>query len=143
MRTIELRNGIEIIHTEEIADDRVANAVRRYRAEADRLNRTEGVDTYKYVIIPVPTEMQKLVDGELVAKTLAELVADKIITQAEADERAASDVREKRDGLLFQSDWMVLPDNPHDTTAVRDYRQKLRDITEQKGFPHTVEWPVL
>ena len=141
MRTIELRNGNEIIHTEEIADDRIANAVKRYRAEADRLNRTEGTDTYRHVLVPVPDETQKLVDGELQPKTLEELVADGVITQAEADERAANEVRAKRDGLLSQTDWMVLPDAPVDATAAKKYRQALRDVTEQAGFPHDVEWP--
>ena len=40
---------------------------------------------------------------------------------------------------------MALPDYPHpdDTTRQRwlDYRQALRDIPQQKGFPFDVVWP--
>ena len=39
-----------------------------------------------------------------------------------------------------------MPDYPitaKSLEAVKKYRQALRDITVQKGFPFTVEWPVL
>jgi hypothetical protein len=57
-------------------------------------------------------------------------------------EQAAEEVRAKRDGLLKESDYMVLPDAPVDAAKAKVYRQALRDITEQAGFPHKVEWPV-
>ena len=51
-------------------------------------------------------------------------------------------VRAQRGRLLAQSDWTQLPDVPLTTKeewAV--YRQALRDITEQSGFPTAVVWP--
>jgi len=49
-------------------------------------------------------------------------------------------VRAKRNQLLSDSDWMALSDNTM-TTEWASYRQALRDLTAQEGFPHTVEWP--
>lgn len=44
--------------------------------------------------------------------------------------------------LLNESDWTQLPDVPLETkSAWADYRQALRDITEQPGFPKNVVWP--
>lgn len=57
-------------------------------------------------------------------------------------EQLADDIRAFRAGLLASTDWTQLPDVPQ---AVKDlwapYRQALRDITEQAGFPYTVTWP--
>lgn len=44
--------------------------------------------------------------------------------------------------LLFSSDWTQLPDVPLDTKqAWAVYRQELRDITSQSGYPFNVIWP--
>ena len=49
----------------------------------------------------------------------------------------------KRQMLLFGSDWTQLPDVPLATKeAWATYRQALRDITKQPGFPLDVTWPV-
>jgi hypothetical protein len=111
-----------------------------WSAEAAKRNRQDGANL-EARIAPEPDETQKLVDGEIVAKTLDELVKDGVITQAEADEQAAEEVRAKRDELIRDTDYMVMPDSPHDTPAVRKYRQALRDVPQQKGFPHKVTWP--
>jgi hypothetical protein len=44
--------------------------------------------------------------------------------------------------LLTQSDWTQLADAPVDKAAWAVYRQALRDITLQAGFPFTVDFPV-
>ena len=51
-------------------------------------------------------------------------------------------VRDKRNFLLLATDYTQLPDVP-DTIrqAYTEYRQALRDITEQDGFPYNVAWP--
>lgn len=51
-------------------------------------------------------------------------------------------IREKRDMLLVNSDWTQVADAPVDQTAWATYRQALRDITAQNGFPNEVTWPV-
>lgn len=49
-------------------------------------------------------------------------------------------LREERDRFLQATDWMALSD----TTLTQEwaaYRQALRDLTDQPGFPHDVVWP--
>lgn len=49
----------------------------------------------------------------------------------------------KRSQLLAQCDWTQLPDVPLATkTAWVVYRQALRDISLQAGYPQTIAWPV-
>lgn len=55
------------------------------------------------------------------------------------DERLT--IIDKRNKLLFASDWTQLSDAPVDQTAWAAYRQALRDITSQEGFPANVVWP--
>ncbi|WP_018868271.1 MULTISPECIES: tail fiber assembly protein [unclassified Thioalkalivibrio] len=53
-------------------------------------------------------------------------------------------VRENRDDILKETDWMVLPDSPLNETALAElkaYRQALRDIPSTFGSPAAVEWP--
>lgn len=63
--------------------------------------------------------------------------------EAEKYEAAAQAVRIKRDKLIAETDFYMLPDAPTAPTGLADYRKALRDITEQAGFPHNVEWPEL
>jgi hypothetical protein len=57
-------------------------------------------------------------------------------------ERLVMAARARRDGLLAESDWTQLSDLPQ---AVRDlwqpYRQALRDLPSQPGFPNEIAWP--
>jgi hypothetical protein len=48
-----------------------------------------------------------------------------------------------RDLLLKNSDYMVLPDSGKDSAEVRQYRQNLRDVPSQSGFPENIVWPTL
>lgn len=52
----------------------------------------------------------------------------------------AADAKQKRQVLLYQSDWTQLPDAPVDQAAWATYRQHLRDITEQTEFPIKIDW---
>jgi hypothetical protein len=63
---------------------------------------------------------------------------------AGADDRAAEEVRTKRDSLLAASDWTQVADAPVDQAAWATYRQALRDITTHTNFPNLEEadWPV-
>ena len=59
---------------------------------------------------------------------------------AGANDRKAEQVREERDSLLRETDWMAGSDVTMSTTW-RTYRQALRDVPAQEGFPNTVTWP--
>ena len=53
----------------------------------------------------------------------------------------AEQVRAERDRLLAESDWTQITDAPVDQAAWAVYRQELRDVPQQAGFPHDVVWP--
>jgi len=55
-------------------------------------------------------------------------------------EDAGRNIRSQRDNLLSQTDWMALSDVTMSPEWVA-YRQALRDITSQEGFPYAVIWP--
>jgi hypothetical protein len=61
---------------------------------------------------------------------------------AGADSRKATEVRAERNTKLIATDWTQTADVPQ---AVKDsyvlYRQALRDIPTQIGFPWTIVWP--
>ena len=57
-----------------------------------------------------------------------------------SDDLAAS-IRLTRDDLLRACDWTQVSDSPVDKTAWATYRQSLRDLPSQSGFPSIVTWP--
>lgn len=55
-----------------------------------------------------------------------------------------SDARETRNGLLRSCDWTQMADNSltgAERTAWAAYRQLLRDVPQQAGFPDAIQWP--
>lgn len=65
---------------------------------------------------------------------------------APTDEQLATSARAQRDQLLAETDYLLMPDYPITTekmALVKTYRQLLRDITKQAGFPTTIDWPVM
>ena len=58
-----------------------------------------------------------------------------------SEARASENIRGCRDDLLKKTDYTQLTDAPGDTAAWATYRQALRDIPAQEGFPFTVTWP--
>ena len=53
----------------------------------------------------------------------------------------AQRVRVQRAALLQASDWTQLDDSPVDKHIWANYRQELRDIPQQPGFPWEINWP--
>ena len=67
-----------------------------------------------------------------------------VLTDAEYDTVLAASARQKRDRLIAATDYLVTPDYPIESdrlAKVKIYRQALRDIPEQSGFPRTITWP--
>ena len=62
------------------------------------------------------------------------------VTQRTADQ--AINVRQERDQRLSDSDATVLPDAKTNRSAWGIYREALRQVPEQPGFPWEIEWPV-
>jgi hypothetical protein len=64
--------------------------------------------------------------------------------KASKDAEQAKSVRTSRDDKLKECDWTQLDDTPLSNTVKATwaiYRQALRDVTMQSGFPWTITWP--
>lgn len=91
--------------------------------------------------------MQKIVDGVLVNMTQEEIdarLAEEAEFEAGRADREAASVRDSRDRLLQESDWIVAKSYERGEPVPADwvsYRQALRDITTQVNFPYSVVWP--
>lgn len=109
-----------------VENDRIVNVV---NAPAD------WVDPEKRELVPAP----RGVGVEIGA--LRQSDGSWKMPEPPVEERAES-VRLKRDRLLDESDWTQMSDAPVDQTAWAEYRQALRDLPQQAGFPTEIDWPV-
>ena len=89
----------------------------------------------KFVAGPVFTDTT---DEEGVTVTADEQMA---AYRQRIDDEQAERVRAERNKKLADSDWTQLADSTADTAAWGTYRQALRDVPSQDGFPHNVTWP--
>ena len=86
----------------------------------------------KYILGPV------FVDGETAA------AEQETAYKAMKDAEQAKGVRASRDDLLAECDWVVIKAFETGSSVSAEwatYRQALRDLPQQAGFPWTVEWP--
>jgi hypothetical protein len=70
--------------------------------------------------------------------TVRDMTTDEV---QQRDAGQAAQVRSERNALLAASDWTQLADSTADKAAWATYRQALRDVTGQQGFPWTIQWP--
>lgn len=116
---------------------------------SDTLLASFGMQRVFFSTQPSLTDTQVLEEGSPVFSTedqrwtqvwtVRDMTPEEISSREEGQ---ASSVRGQRDSLLVQSDWTQgkdIPDNVSSTWAV--YRQALRDIPGQTGFPWVIEWP--
>jgi len=66
---------------------------------------------------------------------------DEAAYKARKDAEQADGVRRQRNEKLVECDWTQLADAPANNAAWAIYRQALRDIPLQDGFPWVVTWP--
>jgi len=62
--------------------------------------------------------------------------------KAYKDAEQAKAIRDQRNSKLAACDWTQLADSSADKPSWATYRQALRDVTAQAGFPWNVTWPV-
>lgn len=91
---------------------------------------------------------QKIVDGDSPVLidgvwTIQRTVVGKSELEVGAELKSLkSAMRSQRNQLLSACDWTQVNDVPEATKAAwGPYRQQLRDITLQSGFPHNIAWP--
>lgn len=71
-----------------------------------------------------------------------DIAAGALVSKAPTNLDLALRVKFERSTLIAASDWTQLPDVPLATkSAWGTYRQSLRDITLQTGYPQSVIWP--
>jgi hypothetical protein len=61
--------------------------------------------------------------------------------KAMKDAEQAKSARQSRDQMLKDSDWTQIADSTADKVAWATYRQALRDVPAQSGFPWDITWP--
>ena len=98
-------------------------------SQRDGVEQIEGKWYTKYILGPVFT------DGETTAAE--QEAAYKTMKDAEQ----AANVRRSRTEKLKDCDWTQIADSTADKAVWATYRQALRDITAQSGFPWTITWP--
>lgn len=111
-------------------------------------------DLAEWNVFPVtPVDAPKVDHTKTVAEGTPEFVNGSFqqvwnVTDASAEEiearsqAKAVEIRTERNRLISGCDWTQLPDAPVDAANWKLYRQALRDIPEQQGFPWNVNWPL-
>ena len=78
----------------------------------------------------------KEVNAQTGEETIRELTAEEVA----ATQPTEASVRLLRDEILAETDWWAVADRTM-TQAEIDYRQALRDVPAQAGFPENITWP--
>jgi hypothetical protein len=99
-------------------------------SQRDGVEQVGGKWYTKYILGPVFTDTEDATAAEQEAAY-----------KAMKDAEQAASVRSSRSDKLKDSDWTQVADAPVDKAAWATYRQALRDISAQAGFPWTVVWP--
>jgi len=101
-------------------------------------------DVYPYTR-PIAPEYDslthRLVDGAFEQDSGAWVLP--YVVEQQPIEQAERNIRSRRDGLLQGTDWIVIKSYERGQNIPAEwelYRQSLRDITEQAGFPYEVTW---
>ena len=90
----------------------------------------------KYVLGPIFTDTTAE-DG-----TVTTAAQHEAAYKAMKDAEQANSVRADRNKRLAECDWTQLADSTADKAVWATYRQALRDVPAQSGFPWNVTWPV-
>lgn len=109
------------------------------REERDEIGINEAIPVQRE---PFTTYATRWVKGEDLL--YREEIVTAAVDEAAKAESLAQAVRADRDARLASTDWTQLLDCPLDDLDMvlwQSYRQALRDVPQQAGFPNEVEWP--
>jgi len=127
---------------------KAANPLTSFPSDAnDEMLASYGVQRVFFSTPPSITATQVLEEGTPVFAdgrwnqvwAVRDMTAEEV---ASRNEGQAAQVRTERNTKLSASDWTQVADAPVDQAAWATYRQALRDISAQDGFPWAVNWPV-
>jgi hypothetical protein len=74
---------------------------------------------------------------------MAKVLLDGVVVDADvpaSEPKTEEQIRSERDQLIASTDWWGTSDRTM-TAEQTAYRQALRDITDQSGFPTDITWP--
>lgn len=106
-----------------------------------------GIDPVSFTSKPSPSSAYKVVmeaapiqdsDGNWVGVWSEQDMNDE--QKADFDQLKSEEVRGRRDTLLAETDFFALSDVTM-SSAMTTYRQALREVPQQEGFPGTITWP--
>ena len=119
--------GVQISHTSRTAhDNKMRQILQQLVAAEPELYREKAINDES---------------GNKIATTIEEIPQP---TEEEKRAKKEAEVRAKRDYLISQTDYLLQPDYPisdADLAKIKEYRQALRDVPSQEGFPDNVVWP--
>ena len=110
-------------------------------------------DVYPATVAEVPTfteRTQTITQNETATQVNGAWVYSWTVADKKAEEVTAYDtakgvsVRSQRDELLASCDWMAIKSFEAGSAVSAEwatYRQALRDVSAQEGFPNTIVWP--
>lgn len=147
MKYVQARNGVFERHVHDVEPTQwdENNYCLARRLDADRAAML-GVHKLKIVTPPYfdpATQKRVEKDAILVDGVWTQVYAVEQLTDEEAVASRTEwsiRVRDERDRKLAETDWMALSDVTM-SAEMTTYRQALRDITAQAGFPHSITWP--
>ena len=104
-------------------------------SQANGVEQVDGKWYTKYILGPVFT------DTTDESGNVTTAIEHETAYKASKDAEQAKSVRASRDEKLKDCDWTQVADAPVDKAVWATYRQALRDVTTQTGFPWTITWP--
>ena len=99
-------------------------------SQQDGYEQVDGKWYTKFVLGPIFTDTEE-----------ATAVEQETAYKAGKDAEQATSVRKQRAEKLSETDWTQLTDAPVNSALWATYRQALRDVPTQEGFPWEVTWP--
>ena len=143
---IRIRESGAVMYEQEFRAYQQANGGPTWAATTEEVLEALGADVVFEGPQAQPTRYQvafangvEQIDGKWYTKySVADLDGSGI---AAKDAEQAKAVRADRNTKLAASDWTQLADSTVNKTAWATYRQALRDVTGQEGFPWTITWP--
>jgi|8_EtaG_2_1085327.scaffolds.fasta_scaffold00100_2 hypothetical protein len=109
------------------------------QADSDSLADLNTPTGHQWIKQKSDSETQRVVDGSIVSKTSTDLAAATLLTDT-------YNAESKRLELLAKSDYVQTVDfnaklSDSARTNWQNYRQALRDVPDQSGYPSSITWP--
>jgi hypothetical protein len=144
-----IENGAVAQYPYSIGSLKLANPQTSFPSQISDASLLEyGVHRVFFATQPEVTATQVLEEGSPVFSTedqrwtqvwsVRDMTSEEVTSRNAAQ---AASIRAERNSKLAASDWTQLADSTADKAAWATYRQALRDVTQQSGFPWTIDWP--